>query len=49
MLNLAFLAMAIQAGVSAPITDVTAPALRRLCNASDRLAGRGPSRPDARS
>jgi 5-methyltetrahydrofolate--homocysteine methyltransferase len=49
VLNLAFLAMAIQAGVSAPITDVTAPDLRRFCNASDRLARRGPSRPDTRS
>jgi 5-methyltetrahydrofolate--homocysteine methyltransferase len=45
VLNLAFLAMAIEAGVSAPITDVTAPGLRRLCRASDLLARRGgPSR-----
>lgn len=39
-LNLAFLAMAIDAGLAAPITDVTVPGLRRLCRASDVLASR---------
>ncbi len=36
-INLAFLAMAIGVGVSAPITDVLSPGLRRLCRASDVL------------
>lgn len=44
VLNLAFLAMAIEAGVSAPITDVTAPELRRLCRACDLLTRRGGER-----
>jgi 5-methyltetrahydrofolate--homocysteine methyltransferase len=43
-LNLAFLAMAIEAGISSPITDVTAPELLRLCRASDFLAARGARR-----
>ena len=49
VLNVAFLAMAIEAGVSAPITDVTAPELRRLCRASDLLARRGPPDREAQS
>lgn len=42
LLNLAFLSMAIEAGLSAPITDVTAPELRRVCRASDVLAALDP-------
>jgi len=41
-LNLAFLAMAIQSGVSAPITDPLVPGLRRLIRASDLLQARDP-------
>lgn len=41
-LNQAFLAMAIEAGLSAPITDVLAPGVRRLCRAADVLAARDP-------
>jgi 5-methyltetrahydrofolate--homocysteine methyltransferase len=42
VLNQAFLAMAIEAGLSAPITDVLAPGLRRLCRAADVLTERDP-------
>ncbi|MGH8988898.1 MAG: dihydropteroate synthase [Acidimicrobiales bacterium] len=40
VVDLAFLAMAVGTGLSAPIADVTAPGLRRLCRACDVLAGR---------
>ena len=41
-LNLAFLAMAIQQGLSAPITDVLSPGLRRLCRGGDVLVAKDP-------
>lgn len=37
ILNLTYLAMCIQAGVSAPITDPLVPGLRRMCRAGDLL------------
>jgi 5-methyltetrahydrofolate--homocysteine methyltransferase len=42
MINLTFLAMAIQNGVSAPITDPLVPGLRRLCRAADLVLGHDP-------
>lgn len=41
-LNLAFLAMAIQQGLSAPITDALSPGLRRLCRGADVLLAHDP-------
>lgn len=40
IVDFTFLAMAIDAGLTAPITDVTVPGLRRLCQVSDALTGR---------